>query len=59
MGIFKYTLCFGITLDLDIGMYFCLENCKGDCQMKTCLLVCVLKFVGETSSSFWVGKEET
>lgn len=30
VGIFEYVLCFGITLDLDAGMYFCLENCKDD-----------------------------
>lgn len=57
MGFFKYILCFGIILDLDVGMYFCLDDCKDDCQIKTYLLVCVLKFVGETVSSFWVGKE--
>lgn len=52
LGILKYTQCFGFILDLDVGMYFCLENCKGDCPIKICLLVCVLKFVSETFSTF-------
>lgn len=57
MRFLKYMLCFGIILDLDVSMYFCLDDCKDDCQIKTYLLVCVLKSVGETISSFWAGKE--
>lgn len=33
-----------------MSMYFCLDNREDDCQMKTCLLMCVLESGGKTVS---------